>query len=209
MNKLSVLVISLGLAGALLMACSDDKPPAATCVILTPANGTTVGAAGDQNASLDNIQVDVEVQLANATIGAQQRLKGSCPFVFAFDGKEMKFVADFLWRSPLGLRINALDTAGHLQTEDWIKIGGKQLKPRDGRYEIRITAELWETHFFDHVSLLAVDHPADREIFVDERFAHPQPPLAVTVTSRPHPIGRVWDHLGRSVAELTAERDGR
>jgi hypothetical protein len=45
-------------------------------------------------------------------IVAEQRLKGSCPWVFAWDGSRMGFVTDFLWRSPLGLRINAQDTAG-------------------------------------------------------------------------------------------------
>ena len=39
----------------------------------------------------------------------------------------MRFVTDFLWRSPLGLRINAQDTAGVTQTEDWVKIRGDQL----------------------------------------------------------------------------------
>ena len=35
-------------------------------------------------------------------IVAEQRLKGSCPWVFAWDGSRMGFVTDFLWRSPLG-----------------------------------------------------------------------------------------------------------
>ena len=94
-------------------------------------------------------------------IVAQQRLKGSCPWVFADDGNGMRFVTDFLWRSPLGLRINAQDTAGVTQTEDWVKIRGDQLVARDGAYDVRITAELWETHFVDHVSLMVVDHPED------------------------------------------------
>ena len=85
--------------------------------------------------------------------------------MFAFDGSEVRFVTDFLWRSPLGLRINAQDTAGVAQTEDWIKIRGDQLAPRDGYYDLRITAELWETHYFDHVSLMVVDHPdGDRSL---------------------------------------------
>ena len=63
-------------------------------------------------------------------------------------------------------------------TEDWVKVRGDQLVPRDGAYDLRITAELWETHFFDLVSLLVVDHPAGTEVFVDERFAVPPPTLA-------------------------------
>ena len=108
--------------------------------------------------------------------------------MFAFDGTEVRFVTDFLWRSPLGLRINAQDTAGVAQTEDWIKIRGDQLAPRDGYYDIRITAELWETHYFDHVSLMVVDHPEGTEVFVDERFARQPPPLAVHPTGRPRPV---------------------
>ncbi len=66
------------------------------------------------------------------TLVAEQRLKGSCPWVFAWDGTRMTFVTDFLWRSPLGLRINAQDTAGVTQTEDWVRLRGDQLVPRDG-----------------------------------------------------------------------------
>ena len=84
---------------------------------------------------------------ADQEVVATQRLKGSCPWVFAYDGTGMQFVTDFLWRSPLGLRINAQDTAGITQTEDWVKIRADQLTPKDGLYDIRITGELWETHW--------------------------------------------------------------
>ena len=143
-------------------------------------------------------------------IVAEQRLKGSCPWVFAWDGSRMGFVTDFLWRSPLGLRINAQDTAGVTQTEDWVKIAGEQLKPRDGAYDVRITAELWETHFFDHVSLLVVDHPADTDVFVDERFSPAHPPsLAVNVMGAVTPVARAWDDQGKDVTDLVTRRDGR
>jgi tetratricopeptide (TPR) repeat protein len=143
-------------------------------------------------------------------IVAEQRLKGSCPWVFAWDGHRMGFVTDFLWRSPLGLRINAQDTAGVTQTEDWVRIAGEQLVPRNGVYDVRITAELWETHFFDHVSLLVVDHPADAEVFVDERFSPAHPPaLAVNVMGAVTPVARAWDGEGMDVTDLVIRRDGR
>ena len=96
---------------------------------------------------------------ADQAVAATQRLKGSCPWLFAWNGHAMSFVTDLLWRSPLGLRINAQATADVLMTEDWVKVRGDQLAPRDGAYDLRVTAELWETHFFDLVSLLVVDHP--------------------------------------------------
>ena len=142
-------------------------------------------------------------------IFAEQRLKGSCPWVFAWDGTRMNFVTDFLWRSPLGLRINAQDTAGVTQTEDWVRIAGDQLRPRDGAYDVRITAELWETHFFDHVSLLVVDHPADTEMFVDERFLPSQPPaLAPRAMKMLGPVTDARDDHGHDVTASIAARDG-
>ena len=146
---------------------------------------------------------------ADETVVAEQRLKGSCPWVFTYDGTGMRFVTDFLWRSPLGLRINAVDTAGVTQTEDWVRIRGDQLVAKDGAYDVRITAELWETHFVDHVSLLVVDHPADQDIFVDERFAREAPKLAVHTTTKPRAVAQAWDESGRDVTDLVAKQDGR
>jgi Tfp pilus assembly protein PilF len=139
----------------------------------------------------------------------ERRLKGSCPWVFADDGTGLHFVTDFLWRSPLGLRINAQETAGVTQTEDWIRIRGDQLHERGGAYDVRITAELWETHFVDHVSLMTVDHPSDVDVFVDERFAREPPALAVTTMRPPTAVVHATDETGRDVTDLVTRKDGR
>lgn len=144
------------------------------------------------------------------TIVAEQRLKGSCPWVFTYDGHGMQFVTDFLWRSPLGLRINAQDTANTSQTEDWVKIRGDQLVARDGVYDVRVSAELWETHFFDHVGLMVVDHPLDTDVFVDERFSAAHPPrLAVNAVHVLRPVTLAIDDEGRDVTALVGQRDGQ
>lgn len=146
---------------------------------------------------------------ADQAILTDQRLKGSCPWVFADDGSGMRFVTDFLWRSPLGLRINAQDTAGVTQTEDRIRIRGDQLAARNGSYDVRITAELWETHFVDYVALMVVDHPMGTEMFVDERFARTPPSLAPHLLKTPSPIVAARDDAGRDVTDLVARQDGR
>ncbi len=138
---------------------------------------------------------------------APYRIGGSCPWLYAWDGKEMKLVTDCIWRSPLGLKINAQATAGVVQTEDWIKIRGDQLKPRNGYYDLRICAELWETHFFDHLGLMAVDHPKDTDIWIDERFSIPPPPLAVITTRKPIPISNAVDDNGNDVTKTVSKRD--
>ena len=146
---------------------------------------------------------------ADSSIGASQRLKGSCPWLFAWNGTEMGFVTDFIWRSPLGLRINAQATADVQMTQDWVRIRGDQLKPRNGRYDLSITAELWETHFFDLVSLLVVDHPEATEMFVDERFAVPPPRLDAIVTTPVQNFSRASDDQGRDVLDIVRARDDR
>jgi tetratricopeptide (TPR) repeat protein len=146
---------------------------------------------------------------ADNPIAASQRLKGSCPWLFAWNGREVAFVTDFIWRSPLGLRINAQATADVLMTEDWVKIRGDQLAAKDGAYDLRLTAELWETHFFDLVSLLVVDHPAGTEVFVDERFAVPPPRLGVIATSPVQAFRSVRDDSGREVHDVVRARDDR
>src|SRR5207248_3057251 len=147
---------------------------------------------------------------ADQDVETEQRLKGSCPFLFAFDGKQMAFVKDAVpWGSAIGLRINTLGSAKIAATEEWYKIGRDQLVPHDGYYDLRFTAELWEVYYYDHLSLLTVDHPPGTEIFVDERFVIPPAKLAITTVEAPHKIARAVDDDGHDVTDIVATLDGR
>ena len=147
---------------------------------------------------------------SDQSIETEQRLKGSCPFLFAWDGKRMAFVKDAVpWGSAIGLRINTLGTAAVAATEEWYKIGRDALVPHDGFYDLRITAELWEVYYYDHLELMTVDHPAGTEVFVDERFVIPPAKLAVTAVETPHAIVRATDDRGNDVTALVRANDGR
>jgi tetratricopeptide (TPR) repeat protein len=146
---------------------------------------------------------------AGRTVDVKQRLGGSCPFLFTWDGERMQFVADILWSSPLGLYINAQDRGGIAQTTDWVKIRGDQLRPRDGFYDVRITADLWETHFFDHVHLAVIDHPADAEMWVDERYFLTPTEPRLYWTKPPRPIARAVDDNDDDVTGVVRHIDGR
>lgn len=141
---------------------------------------------------------------------AEQRLKGSCPFLFAWDGKQMRFVKDTVpWGSAIGLRINDLGPARIAATEEWYKIPREDLVPRDGSYDLSITGELWETYYYDWLQMMTVDHPDGTAVFVDERFAVPPVKLAVTATDMPHPIARAIDDQGQDVTAVLQSLDGR
>jgi Tfp pilus assembly protein PilF len=155
-----------------------------------------------------SVRADFEVK-PDQEIAIEQRLKGSCPFLFAWNGKQMEFVKDTVpWSSAIGLRINTLGTARVEATEEWYKIGRDQLAPRDGYYDLRITAELWETYYYDQLSLMVVDHPAGTEIFVDERFVIPAAKLAITTVSTPRPIAFAIDDNGQDVTNIVKTLDG-
>jgi hypothetical protein len=146
---------------------------------------------------------------ADQEVVTEQRLKGSCPFLFAFNGKEMAFVKDAVpWGSAIGLRINNLGTASIAATEEWYKIGRDQLAAHDGFYDLRITGELWETYYYDSLALMAVDHPAGTEIFTDERFSVPPVKLAVTSVAPPHAIAHAVDDQGNDVTSILRDLDG-
>ncbi len=147
---------------------------------------------------------------ADQEVVTEQRLKASCPFLFAYNGKQMEFVKDAVpWGSAIGLRINTLGSAQIAATGEWYKIGRDQLVPHDGFYDIRVTAELWEVYYYDYLALMMVDHPADTEIFVDERFVIPPAKLGITVVSTPHAISRAMDDTGQDVTDLVSALDGK
>ena len=110
---------------------------------------------------------------ADSFVCEEQLLNTSCPYLYAWDGERFVFVTDLLWNAPLGLQL----AEGQLAPwRDWeyLKIPGHQLAAKDGHYILQATAELWEADYFDHVRLLAVDHPADVEIYSNEKVGPPQ-----------------------------------
>ena len=109
---------------------------------------------------------------AKQRILEKQVLKGSCPFLYVYDGKQYQFVTDLLWRAPLGL-VTSMGFVAPDETKDFVKISGTQIEPKSGKYSIQITEELWETAYFDEVKLIAVDHPVDTDIFVNEQYTPP------------------------------------
>jgi Tfp pilus assembly protein PilF len=144
----------------------------------------------------------------NQVFSPQQRLKGSCPFLFTWNGERFVFVTDFMWSTPLGLYINAQNRGGFLQSREWVRVRGDQLVPRDGCYETRAQANLWETHFFDHLALHVIDHPANTELYVDERFALGPAEPTFRITAPARPVAQAWDHHGVDVTSIVNAVDG-
>jgi tetratricopeptide (TPR) repeat protein len=138
-----------------------------------------------------------------------QRLSGSCPMVFAWNGRRFEFITDVLGVAPLG----ASSGDGKffpVDHDEWVFIPGSALAARAGGiYEVRVTEELREVSYLDRVRLLALDHPAAVEVFTNEKFKSPPFPefrlFGVERRLRPR---RAVDGRGRDVLPALLARDG-
>jgi tetratricopeptide (TPR) repeat protein len=101
-----------------------------------------------------------------------QRLSGSCPQVWTWDGKGFRYITDVLGVAPLG----ASSGDGEyfpVDHDEYIQIPRGGLVARDGRFEIRVTEELAEVAYMDQVELVAVDHPAGADLYTNDKFKAP------------------------------------
>jgi tetratricopeptide (TPR) repeat protein len=150
----------------------------------------------------------------NQTIMEDQTLKGSCPWLYAWNGKAYEFVTDVLWASalgmPLGIMGKEMAFAFPNSTDEYLKIPGQKLQPKNGRYFLQFTSELWETPYLDHVKLLVVDHSDSSDIFIDEKFTPPPFPAfrIYAVAEKRLPVS-AQDGQGNDVLREIAKQDGK
>ncbi len=138
-----------------------------------------------------------------------QRLSGSCPMVWTWNGREFQFITDVLGVAPLGA------TSGDgsyfpVDHDEYVSIPGDALRAENGRYDIRITEELSEVSYLDQVGLIAVDHPAGIDIVTNEKFKSPPFPefRLYGVRERRYPVA-ARDDRGHDVRDALLKRDGR
>jgi hypothetical protein len=146
---------------------------------------------------------------ADQMIFEEMALKGSCPYAYAWNGERFEFFTDLLWAAPIGLQLAEGQLAPSRPWE-YLKLPGERLRARDGQYLLRVTEELWEAAYFDQIELIAVDHPADVEVFSNEKVGPPS--IAEfklhTVRQRRSPVA-ARDMHGRDVLPDVEAADGR
>ena len=125
----------------------------------------------------------------NQTILEKQILKGSCPYLFVWNGDSYQFATDVLWPSALGMPLGIM--AGEPlyafpnSTDEYLKIPSNLLESKNGKYSLKFTTELWETPYLDKVELLVVDHPDSVKLYIDETFTPPPfKPLRIFIVKK-------------------------
>ncbi len=141
------------------------------------------------------------------TIAEAQRLSGSCPMIFAWNGNAFEFITDVLGVAPLGASSGDGDYFPVNHRED-IQIPAASLHAESGKFRIHITEELHEVSYLDQVRLIAVDHPSDIDIYTNDKFKSPPYPEFRLFGTRAkiHPIRATDDH-GTDVTTRLLRRD--
>ncbi|MDP6041855.1 MAG: FG-GAP-like repeat-containing protein, partial [Candidatus Latescibacteria bacterium] len=136
-----------------------------------------------------------------------QRLSGSCPMIFTWNGSEFEFITDVLGVAPLGA------SAGDgeyfpVDHDEYVQILGESLVAKDGKYLIRITEELREVAYLDAIKLIAVDHHKDVDLFTNDKFKGPPFPefRLFGAKERIYPIS-ARDHMGNNVLQKLLVKD--
>ncbi|MBV8820666.1 MAG: VCBS repeat-containing protein, partial [Acidobacteriaceae bacterium] len=136
-----------------------------------------------------------------------QRLSGSCPMIWTWNGHGFEFITDVLGVAPLGA---SSGDGQYFATDhdEYIQIAPESLASVNGKYEVRITEELSEVSYLDQIRLMAVDHPAGLDVYTSERWKGPPFPefRLYAVGERVYPKS-ARDGDGRDVLASLLQRD--
>ena len=154
------------------------------------------------------VQDEVRVAAGLAKVVEIDRRGSSCPLLFAWDGSRYRFVADVIGAGVVGHWVgpgqrNVPDPTEYIKVEN--------VAARANRLSFRLLEPMEEVVYLDQVRLLAVDHPAEVEVYPNEYFASnpPFPEFKIIASRNPRPPSGAWDDRGRDVLPLLRERDHR
>jgi tetratricopeptide (TPR) repeat protein len=154
-------------------------------------------------------QDETEVGTKNTfAVTELDRRGSSCPTLFAWNGKKYEFITDVIGAAVIGHWVSP-NGRNHADPDEWVKVEGSQLRPRDGYLSLRFGEPMEEVNYLDQVRLVAIDHPANTQVYPNERFLN-EPPFASgapVVSTAAHPVAAAWDDQGRDVTALLRKRD--
>ena len=135
------------------------------------------------------------------------RKPSSCPNLYTWNGHQFQFITDFMGGGEMGAWVEE-GLRNSPDPEEYVRIPPGALVPRNGFLELRVTNELEEALFIDHLSLLAVDHPSGIHVFPNEGMSFVAPrPWQLHALSDLQSALRVTDAAGREHTDSVAVVD--
>ena len=154
--------------------------------------------------------VDIPVQPQVLTLAELALPTGSCPYLYAWDGKQFRFITDILGSSPLGLPVSYTRYV-EADPEEFLALGSEtQFPAKEGNYKVRLTEELREVLYLDQAKLLAVDHPKGTVVHSASKMVpgRPFPPHELQTLRPVAKLRQAVRSDGLDVTKALAEQDG-
>jgi tetratricopeptide (TPR) repeat protein len=136
------------------------------------------------------------------------RRGSSCPIVFVWNGEKFDFLADMIGPGIVGHWVGPHERDVP-DPDEYFKVPGSDVATQNGRILFRMIEPMEELDYLDQVRLIAVDHPANVEVWPNERFASnpPFPKFKVITSENARPPLGAWDDHGRNLLPLLLKRD--
>jgi len=134
-------------------------------------------------------------------------MMGSCPYVFAFDGRTYRFCTDALDNSPIGFP----ESPGNWfppDGDEYVTIPDGFLREDEGKVKLCLTEDLREIAYIDQVILYTVDLPEGTRLLTNETFHSNPPSFELYAFPESLIIAPVLDKYGRDVTEKIRAKDG-
>ncbi len=159
---------------------------------------------------INNDEIKVS-QCAVVALDEIEKPTGSCPYLYAWDGKGFRFVTDLLGAAPLGLPVS--DTRFiDADPIEYVRIGSEESFPaKNGFHVLQITEELREVLYLDEAKLVVVDHPAGAEVHSTSKLrpGGPFPSHELVTLHKRQPLRKAINHDGVEITLALADADGR
>ena len=147
------------------------------------------------------------------------RRGSSCPTLFVWNGNHYELVSDMLGAGVVGHWVGPGERNIPRPTE-WVKVdrnvirelqsqNPQTMSPNDGetamvhpgRFSFFLMEPMEEVVYLDAVKLMALDHPANEEVYPNEYFASnpPYPDFKVVTSHDARPPAGAWDDQGKNV----------
>ena len=164
------------------------------------------GVVQAETQSASNAKPGAGVAPGSFKVTELDRKPSSCPFLYAWNGERFEFITDFMGGGEMGdwLAPGVYNTP---DPDEYVRIRGDQLRPKDGRYELRVTNELEEVLFVDRLQLVAVSHPEGVEVFPDEGLRDAPPAFKLYATKGARPPAAATDDHGHDVLAQVSRLD--
>lgn len=144
------------------------------------------------------------------TIKQTNRVTGSCPLLFTWNGERYTFISDFLGGGALG-EAGPDRTYRKPRPFESLKIDGKQLAEKNGVFSVKFAEPMDELTYLDQLQLLVIDHPKEFDFYPEEYFSvsnqQPSEDLLVFQKSKKLFPRSAKNHRGLDVTQKLADVD--